>query len=92
MKKRVLAAFMAVMMIGTILTGCGSGGNDSAGSGSGEQSQSSESTDDAAQSSEDSSAAEADAAADSGETAEIVFAYMTQNNIPEAADLQRIED
>ena len=92
MKKRVLAAFMAVMMIGTILTGCGSGGNDSAGSGSGEQSQSSESTDDAAQGSEDSSAAEADAAADSGETAEIVFAYMTQNNIPEAADLQRIED
>lgn len=92
MKKRVLAAFMAVMMIGTILTGCGSGGNDSAGSGSGEQSQSSESTDDATQGSEDSSAAEADAAADSGETAEIVFAYMTQNNIPEAADLQRIED
>lgn len=27
-----------------------------------------------------------------GNAEEIVFAYMTQNNIPEASELQRIED
>lgn len=68
MKKRILAALMATMMVGsTALAGCG-------GSESGNESS-------------DKTASESE-----GEVDEIVFAYMTQNNIPEAEDLQRIED
>lgn len=81
MKKRVLAAFLAALMAGSVLAGCGSGSSDSSDSSSSESSDSSQEAD-----SEDSASEE------TGEVDEIVFAYMTQNNIPEAAELQRIED
>ena len=39
-----------------------------------------------------SNAGESEIETDSGEVDEIVFAYFTQNNIPETSELQRIED
>ncbi len=90
-KRRISVIFTAAIMAGMILGGCGSEGSGQSDAGSGN-------TDSAGQINEDSALSQADTptesaeSADSGETAEIVFAYMTQNNIPEAADLQRIED
>lgn len=64
MMKKMLAAFLAVTMAGTMLAGCGTGES-------------------ASKNAEKETADGVD---------EIVFAYMTQNNIPEAKELQRIED
>ena len=69
MRKKILTALLAAMMIGSSLTGCGGSENSNESSGNNE------------------SVSENEAGID-----EIVFAYMTQNNIPEAEDLQRIED
>ncbi len=91
MKKRVTAAFLAVMMVGTLLVGCGSkSGDQQANSSQSSESEATSGAEDGA--STETEGTDAAPAADSGEAAEIVFAYMTQNNIPEAADLQRIED
>lgn len=65
MMKKMLAAFLAVTMAGTMLAGCGT--EEKTGKSS-EKKETEEGVD------------------------EIVFAYMTQNNIPEAKELQRIED
>lgn len=71
MRKRIIAAFMAVLMAGSIFTGCGTGDG-------GQES--------------DVQKEGANEGVSSGEPEEIVFAYFTQNNIPEADQLQRIED
>ena len=60
MMKKMLAAFLAVTMAGTMLAGCGTGES-------------------ASKNAEKETADGVD---------EIVFAYMTQNNIPEAKELQ----
>lgn len=65
MMKKVLAAFLAITMAGTMLAGCGT----------------------EEKTSKNTEKKEAEEGVD-----EIVFAYMTQNNIPEAEELQRIED
>ena len=88
MKKRVLASLLSTAMAVTLLAGCGSGSSSSGGSSAAADSaQPAASTTAAA--TEASSAGTQEA---SGEPDEIVFAYMTQNNIPESSDLQRIEN
>ncbi len=84
MKKKVLAAILAVAMAGLSLTGCGSDAGSSSSSGGQAQTESGGQGEEGAESE--------DATQESAEVEKIVFAYMTQNNIPEAADLQRIED
>lgn len=85
MKKKVLAAILAVAMAGLSLTGCGSDAGSSSSSSGGQAQTESGGQGEAGAGSED-------AGQESAEVEEIVFAYMTQNNIPEAADMQRIED
>lgn len=82
---KVLAAILAVVMAGLSLTGCGSDAGGSSSS-SGGQAQ----TESASQG--EGGAGSEDAGQESAEVEEIVFAYMTMNNIPEADQLQRIED
>lgn len=80
MKKRIVAALLAAMMAGSLLAGCGSEeGGDAAG-------QTADGSGGSEETSGDASGGE------SGEADKIVFAYMTQNNIPETADLERIEN
>ncbi len=84
MKKKIVAVFMATLMCLSVLAGCGKADSETDPSVIGSENSGSEN------SREESST---DAAEESGSKPdEIVFAYMTQNNIPEADELQRIED
>ena len=80
MKKRIIAALLTAAIAVTSITGCGSGSSSdsapAAGTDSGE-----------AAGEEGSGNSEVE-----GEVEEIVFAYMTNNNIPETSELERIEN